>query len=79
MLETSAILSGGFGHPYPGAPSRSIVRLPYRLASMLCISKDSLDRSARKEIYGTAGGPVGLYLLPDGVHVELVGGRMDPY
>ena len=40
---------------------------------MLCISKDLLDRSARKEIYNTADGPVGLYLLPDGVHVELVG------
>jgi len=72
-IETSAILNSGFGHPYPGTPSKHIARLPYRLAHELCIDHKILEKYGHGEIYDTAGGPVELYLVLDCIHMELTG------
>ncbi len=72
-IETSAILNSSFGHPYPGTPSKPIVRLPYRLARELCINRKVLEEHSHIEVYDTAGGPVELYLIPDCVDIELIG------
>jgi len=72
-IETSAILNSGFGHPYPGTPSKPAIRLPLKLAHKLCINREIIEKHATREIYDTAGGPVELYLIPDCINVELVG------
>ena len=71
-VKTSAILNTGFGFAYPGSTPSAVLRIPKKLAEILCLTEEVIKNSGTKEVYESATEVATLDYIPRAVEVSVI-------